>query len=60
MVVRVRGVCSGSGRGGLGGLPGSCASTSTYGWPWWARLGWAVPGGLVGERRALGRSGGVL
>ena len=34
MVVGVRGGCSGSGGGGLGGLPGSCASTSTYGWPW--------------------------
>ena len=31
MVVGVRGGCSGSGGGGLGGLPVSCASTSTYG-----------------------------
>ena len=30
-VVGVRGGCSGSGGGRLGGLPGSCASTSTYG-----------------------------
>ena len=33
MVVDVRGGCSGSGGGGLGGLPGSYASTLTYGWP---------------------------
>ena len=39
MVVGVRGVCSGSGRGGLGGLLGSCASTSTYGWPWLGSVG---------------------
>ena len=40
-VPRVRG-------GGLDGLPGSCASTSTYGWPWQglARLG--VSGWLIG------------
>ena len=42
MVVCVRGGCPGSGRGGLGGLLGSCASTLTYGWPW---LGTAGPGG---------------
>ena len=35
MVVGVRGGCSGSGSGAwLGGLPGSGASTSMYGWPW--------------------------
>ena len=34
--------CPGSGRGGLDGLRGSCASTSTYGWPW---LGLAWLGG---------------
>ena len=33
MVAGVRGGCPGSGGGGLHGLPGSCASTSTYGWP---------------------------
>ena len=33
MVVAVRGGCSGSGGAWLGGLPGCCASTSTYGWP---------------------------
>ena len=43
MVARVRGRCPWSGGGGLDGLPGSCASTSTYGWPWLgsARLGGA-------------------
>ena len=39
MVVGVRGGCSGSGGGGLGGLPGSCASTLTYGWPWLGSAG---------------------
>ena len=34
MVVGVRGWCSGSGGAWLGGLPGSCASMSMYGWPW--------------------------
>ena len=33
MVAGVWGGCPGSGAGGLDGLPGSCASTSTYGWP---------------------------
>ena len=42
MVARVRGGCPGSGEGGLGGLPGSCLWTLTYGWPW---LGSAGPGG---------------
>ena len=42
MVVGVRVGCPGSGEGGLGGLLGSCASTSTYGWPW---LGSAMLGG---------------
>ena len=42
MVVAVRGGCPGSGGGGLRGLQGSCASRSTYGWPW---LGSAGPGG---------------
>ena len=43
MVVCVKGGCSGSGGGGRGGLPGACASGSTYGWPWLgsARLGGA-------------------
>ena len=39
MVARVRGGCPGSGGGGLDGLPGSCASTSTYGWPWLGSAG---------------------
>ena len=30
------------------------------GGPGWSRLGWAVPGGFVDERWALGCSGGVL
>ena len=34
IVAGVRGGCPGSGGGGLDELPGSCASTSTYGWPW--------------------------
>ena len=34
MVAGVRGWCPGSGGGGLDGLPGSCASTSMYGWAW--------------------------
>ena len=48
MVVYVRGGCPGSWGGGLGGLPGSCASTSMYGWSW---LGSA---GLGGARRLRG------
>ena len=52
--------CPGAGGGGLDGLPGSCASTSTYGGPGWARPGWAVPGGVLGERWASGRCGGVF
>ena len=34
MVVGVRGRFSGSWGGELGGLQGSCVSTSAYGWPW--------------------------
>ena len=34
MDVSVRGGCFGAVGGGLGGLLGSCASTSSYGWPW--------------------------
>ena len=60
MVVGVRGGCPGSGGGELVGLPGFCASTWRYGWPCWARPGWAVPGGFVGEGWALGCFGGVL
>ena len=61
MVAGVREGCPGSGGGRLDALPGSCASTSTYGWPW---LGSAGLGGagwpLLGERWASGRCGGVL
>ena len=39
MVVGVRGGCDWSGGGGLGGLLGSCVSTSTYGWPWLGSAG---------------------
>ena len=48
MVAGVRGGCPGSGGGVLEGLLGSCASTLTYGWPWYgsARLGGA--GWLLG------------
>ena len=48
MVPGVRGGCPGSGGAGLDGLLGSCASKSTYGWPWLgpARLGGA--GWLLG------------
>ena len=47
MVVGVRG-CSGSGGDGLGGLPGSCASTWTYGWPWLGSAGLGGAGLLRG------------
>ena len=39
MVAGVRGGGPGSGGGGLDGLPRSCASTSTYGWPWLGSAG---------------------
>ena len=48
MVAGVRGRCPGSGRGGLDGLPGSCASTSTYGWPWLGSAGLGGAGWLFG------------
>ena len=48
MVAGVRGGCPGSRGGGLDGLPGSCASTSTYGWPWFGSAG------LGGARWLLG------
>ena len=60
MVAGVRGGWPGSRGVGLGGLPGSCVSTSMYRWPWLGWLGWAVPGGLLGERWALEGFGGVL
>ena len=52
MVVGVRGGCSGSGGAWSGGLPGSCASTSMYGWPW------AGLAGLGGARWPRGREVG--
>ena len=48
MVAGVRGGCPGSGLGGLDGLPGSCASTSTYGWPWLGSAGLGGAGWLLG------------
>ena len=49
MVAGVRGGWSGSGGGGLGGLLGSCASTSTYGWPWLGSAGLGGAGWLLGS-----------
>ena len=61
MVAGVRGGCPGSGVGvgwvvcrSLVRLRRRIAGTG------WARPGWAVPGGFLGERWALGRCGGVL
>ena len=48
MVVGVRGGCPGSGGGRLGGLPGSCASTTTFGWPWLGSAGLGGVGRLCG------------
>ena len=48
MVAGVRGGCPGSGGGGLDGLPGSCASTSMYGWPWLGSAGLGGAGWLLG------------
>ena len=48
MVAGVRGGCPRSGGVGLGGLPGSCASRSTYGWPWLGSAGQGGAGWLVG------------
>ena len=48
MVAGVRGGCPGSGGGGLDGLPGSCVSTSTYGWPWFGSAGLGGAGWLLG------------
>ena len=39
MVVSVRGGCSASGGGWLGGLPGSCPPLQRMDGPGWARLG---------------------
>ena len=48
MVAGVRGGCPGSGGAGLDGLLGSCASTSTYGWPWLGSAGLGGAGWLLG------------
>ena len=48
MVAGVRGGCPGSEGGGLDGLPGSCASTSTYGWPSLGSVGHGGAGWLLG------------
>ena len=48
MVAGVRGGCLGSGGGGLGGLPWSCASTSTYGSSWLGSAGLCGAGWLLG------------
>ena len=54
MMVGVRGGCPGSGVGGLGGLPGSCASTLTYGLPWLGSAGLGGAGWLRGWRVGFG------
>ena len=48
MVAAVRGGCPGSGGGGLDGLPGFCASTSTYGGPLLGSAGLGGAGWLLG------------
>ena len=48
MVAGVRAGCPGSEGGGLGGLPGCCVSTSTYGWPWLGSAGLGGAGWLFG------------
>ena len=48
MVAGVRGGCPESGGGWLDGLPGSCASTSMYGWPWLGSAGLGGAGWLLG------------
>ena len=47
-VAGLRGGCRGSWGGGLDGLPGSWASTSTYGWPWFGSAGLGGAGWLLG------------
>ena len=54
MVAGVRGGCSGSGGGGLDGLPGSCASTSMDCWPWLGPAGLGGAGWLLGCETGLG------
>ena len=47
MVAGVRGGCPGSEGGGLDGLLGSCASTSTYAGPWLGPAGLGGAGWLL-------------
>ena len=47
MLAGVRGGCPGSGGGGVDGLPGSCASTLTYDWPWLGSAGLGGAGWLL-------------
>ena len=53
MVAGVRAGCPRSGGGGLDGLPGSCASTSTYGWSWFGSAGLGGAGWLLGWEMGL-------
>ena len=46
LVAGVRGGHPGSGGGGLDRLPGSCASTSVYGWAWLGSAGLGGAGWL--------------
>ena len=48
MVAGGGGGAPGPGGGGLDGWPGSCASTSTYGWPWLGSAGLGSAGWLLG------------
>ena len=48
MVAGVRGGRPGSWGAGLDGLPGSCASTLAYGWPWLGSAGLGGAGWLLG------------
>ena len=57
MVVGVRGGCSGSGGHGGVGCRGPAHPRRCMGGPWWAWLGWAVPGGPLGARWVLGCRG---
>ena len=54
MVAGVRGGCPGSRGGGLDGLPGSCASTTTYGWRWLGSAGLGGAGWLLGLEMGFG------
>ena len=60
MVVGVRGGWPGSEGVGWVGCRGLARPRRRMVGPGWAWLGWAVPGGFLGERWVLGRFGGVL